>query len=160
TVDVQGGTCTGVGTMNASVTNAAELDLGSTAASLQISGDYTQTAAGALNLKIGGGTPGSGYDQLKVSGTAAFDGTLTVSLSNGFGPRAGQVFNIITFAASSGSFATVNLPQLGGAPAFITQTTATGFNLIGATTAPNLAVTDVTFTPSTGTDGQNITVNY
>src|SRR5262249_2660627 len=30
----------------------------------------------------------------------------------------------------------------------------------GATSAPNLAVTNVSFTPAGGTDGQNLTVNY
>jgi RHS repeat-associated protein len=160
TVNLLGGTFTVTGTINASLTNAAELDLGSAPAAMQITGDYVQTAAGALIMKVGGSAPGSGYDQLNVSGTATFDGTLNVSLTNGFGPSGGEVFNLIPFTGSTGSFATINLPQLGGAPAFVTQTTPTSFNLIGATTAPNLAVTNVSFTPASGADGQDITVNY
>src|SRR5262249_19030856 len=118
------------------------------------------TGAGALNMKIGGSSPGSGYDQINVSGTATFDGAFRASLINGFGPRGKQVFNAITFGSSSGDFATVNLPQVSGSPAFVTQTTPTAFNLIAATTAPDLAVTAITFSPTTGTDGQNVTVNY
>jgi RHS repeat-associated protein len=159
-VNLQGGTFSGSGTITGSVTNAAELDFGSAAAALQISGTYTQTAAGALNVKVGGSTAGTGYDQLNVSGMAVFAGTLNVSLINGFGPSGGQVFNVITFASSSGSFGTLNLPQSSGSPALGTQTTATSFSLVGAATTPNLAVTTVTFTPAAGTVGQNMTVNY
>jgi RHS repeat-associated protein len=159
-VNIQGGTLSGSGTIYGNVTNAAVMDLGGAPATLQINGNYTQTAAGALNLKVGGSNSGSGYDQIHVGGTATLDGTLNVSLINGFGASGGQVFNLINFAGSNGGFATVNLPQLSGMPAFITQTTATSFNLIGATTAPDLAVTAVSFTPSSATDGQNLTVNY
>ncbi len=53
---------------------------------LSISGKYTQTATGSLNVELGGTTAGSQYDELVVSGTAMLGGTVNVSLINGFQP--------------------------------------------------------------------------
>ncbi len=47
---------------------------------LTVNGNYTQTAAGTLQIQLGGLTaarqPGTDYDQLKVTGTATLAGTL------------------------------------------------------------------------------------
>ncbi len=158
-VDVEGGTLSGVGTISANVINAAQVSPGSSPGILAVKGNYTQTATGSLNIQIGGDTPGAGYDQIASSGSTVLGGTLNVSLINGFGPRSGQVFNILTFANSSGNFSTVNLPQLGGQPAFITQTAPTAYHLVGATTASDLTVLDVAV-PSLGTPGQDGTISY
>jgi hypothetical protein len=48
-----------------------------------------------LYMEIGGTTPGSDYDRLSVAGSATLDGTLDVSLINGFMPTAGQPFTIL-----------------------------------------------------------------
>jgi hypothetical protein len=53
-VNIQGGTLSGSGTIAGSLTNAGEVDLGSSPGTLTINGNYTQTAAGALNLEVGG----------------------------------------------------------------------------------------------------------
>jgi MYXO-CTERM domain-containing protein len=39
------------------------------------------------------------------------DGTLGISLDNGFVPTVGETFDIITAGSVSGTFATVNLPD-------------------------------------------------
>ena len=103
-MNINGGSLSGPGTVKGNLTNAGEVDLGSAAGTLTINGNYTQTAAGTLTLKIGGTTAGSQFDQVNISGTATLGGTLNVSLSNGFGPSFGQEFPVIQFANSSTAF--------------------------------------------------------
>ena len=67
-----------------------------------------------LIMELGGTTTGSGYDQIQSSGTLFFDGTLRVSLINGFTPTAGQSFNLFDWSSQSGTFDTLDLPALAG----------------------------------------------
>ena len=64
-----------------------------------------------LILDVAGSTPGSGYDQLEISGLATLDGTLDVDLMDGFTPSAGQSFDLFE-GAMTGNFSQVNLPAL------------------------------------------------
>ena len=161
TLSIQGGTLSGSGTVNGNLTNAAQVSPGSSSPGvLTINGNYTQTAAGALSLKVGGATAGTQFDQLNITGTASLNGTLNVSLIDGFGPSAEESFDVLNFASSTGNFATLNFPLIGGSPAFVTNSTPTSLNLVATTSAPDLAVSAITFTPNAGTIGQNITVNY
>ena len=81
-----GGSLTGSGTVTADVVNDGLVVTGDLSAALAIDGSYTQTAAGVLDIAIGGTTPVIQYDQLNISGPATLDGTLDISLINGFGP--------------------------------------------------------------------------
>jgi T5SS/PEP-CTERM-associated repeat protein len=73
---------------------------------------------GTLDIEIGGSMPGSDYDQLNHNvgdGTAQLDGTLNVSLLNGFMPQAGDMFDILTATGRiNGTFASAILPALTG----------------------------------------------
>jgi hypothetical protein len=138
-VNVQGGTLSGPGTVNANLSNAAEVDLGAATGTLSVRGNYTQSAAGALAIKVGGTAAGS-YDQFNVGGAANLDGALNVSLTNGFIPLAGQHFHVLTFASVNNGFAAVHEPTADGVPAFTTQGTATGLDLVGATVPPTSTV--------------------
>ena len=51
-------------------------------------------------------------DAVNVGGTLTADGTLTVSLINGFSPVTGSSFQLLQAGTFSGTFATVNLPAL------------------------------------------------
>jgi hypothetical protein len=106
-VDLQGGTLSGTGTLNASVRNGGVVQVGASSAAglLTINGDYTQTALGGLIIELGGYNPGKDYDQLAVSGTATLDGTLKVTVINGFGVKPGDDFWILTYGSVSGKFA-------------------------------------------------------
>ena len=73
---------------------------------MTVNGNYTQTATGALEIEIGGTTAGSEYDLLKSTGIANLDGTLTVALIGSI-PSYSDDFRIMTFASSTGDFATV-----------------------------------------------------
>jgi hypothetical protein len=115
-VDLEGGTLSGTGVINANVRNNAELDVGLPGApgTLTVVGDYTQTAGGTLVVEIGGPNAGTDFDQLNVTGLATLDGTLTVHLIKGFVPNSGDSFTIMTFGSGTGTFATLN----GDGPAF------------------------------------------
>jgi autotransporter-associated beta strand protein len=69
-----------------------------------------------LIIELGGTAPGSQYDKITASGTAALGGTLDVDLIDGFTPEPGDVFQFITAAGGvSGSFTSASLPALDGA---------------------------------------------
>jgi hypothetical protein len=105
---------------------------------LSISGNYTQTAAGVLDLGVGGANAGTDFDQLAVGGTATLGGTLNVSLINGFEPVPGDTFQVLTFGARSGDFVLENGMDLGGGLRLNPQYDNTSLALVttGANAAP------------------------
>jgi uncharacterized membrane protein len=107
-LDLQGGVLGGSGAINGNLRNAAVVSPGTATATgvLTINGDYTQAATGTLDLRIGGPTAGSDYDQLVVNGFATFDGTLDLHLVNGFQPQPGDPFQVLLFAQGQGTFST------------------------------------------------------
>jgi hypothetical protein len=111
---IEGGALTGSGTVSGNITNGGQVIPGGTGAAgtLAINGDYTQMAAGSLNVELGGTTPGSQYDQLDVSGTATLGGTLNVATIGSFSPAFGNTLQVMTFTSSSGNFATYTAPSL------------------------------------------------
>ncbi len=122
TMNITGGTVTGIGTVSASMSVAGATAPGLPLGTLNESGNYTQTAAGALNVELGGTTAGVNYDQFRVGGTGAavLAGTLNVSLVNGFVPAAGNTFTVMTYASRSGTFNTVT-PFGGGCIGWTTR---------------------------------------
>ena len=89
-----GATLNGNGTMG-----ALGVQSGGTVAPGHSPGCLTSTGlvlAGTYQAEIGGTTPCTGYDQLKVNGTVDLTGsTLAISLYNGFKPASGQTYTII-----------------------------------------------------------------
>ena len=83
------------------------------ATKLHVTGDYTQTASGELNIHIANGFQlGSG--RLVVEGVATLDGTASFTLFNGFTPSAGQKFLFVTANSGvSGEFSSLVLPGIG-----------------------------------------------
>jgi PEP-CTERM motif len=94
-------------------TNNGLLNIGSTS-TLTVGGgnNLIQTSTGIHSLQIGGSSPG-GYSQLVATSSANLDGTLNLSLINGFMPYNGEQFVILTSSDLSGDFSTVNGPQDG-----------------------------------------------
>ena len=108
TFAVTGGSLSGVGTVTANVSNSGQINPGNGGAgTLAIVGTYTQAAGGTLNIELGGLTAGSQHDQLTVSGAATLNGTLNVTLINGFSPAVNDNFIVLTFASRSGAFSTI-----------------------------------------------------
>ena len=113
-VDLNGGQLIGSGTITGPIRNNGGIVApGFSPGKITINGNYTQGADGVLNIEIGGAEPGTGYDQLRVVGTATLGGTLNLKLINGFQPRLGDVFEIIDPNAVSGEFAQINAEGFG-----------------------------------------------
>ena len=72
-------------------------------------GDYTQLAAGKLEIEVAGLTAGTQHDRLDVQGVATLDGTLEVALINGFVPKDADQVTILTSPFVTGQFANVVL---------------------------------------------------
>jgi hypothetical protein len=129
-VDLEGGVLAGTGVINGNVLNNAEMDVGQPGSPgiLTIVGDYTQTAGGNLVVEIGGVHAGTDFDQLKITGQATLDGTLTVNLIKGFQPTSGTGFTVLTFGAESGAFATLD----GDGPLFNPSVDPTDMTLVAS----------------------------
>jgi hypothetical protein len=113
-VDIRGGRLTGEGTITGDVQNAGTIELGVPdptrfpVGTLNVGGNYTQTASGVLVVKVGQQGPDLRSDFLNVAGTATLDGTLNISLIYNYRPQAGDAFVPLSFGDRSGNFATVN----------------------------------------------------
>ncbi len=117
-LDLEGGVLNGAGTLQGTVLNNAEIDVGQPGSPgvLMVTGDYS--GSGTLVIEIGGTNPGSDFDQLTIGGQATFaSGTLTVNLINGFQPNPSNPdsFQVMTFGAHdpADDFAVYNGLNLG-----------------------------------------------
>ncbi len=97
----------GHGLLVATVSDGGLLAPGSSAGALTVGGDYLQQQRGILDVELGGVAPGTEHDQLTVTGDAALDGGLAVSLIDEFSPEP---------AISSRSFKAVRAPSPGRSP--------------------------------------------
>ena len=114
-IDIQGGILSGAGSISGNVANAAEVTPSPSTGILEVTGNYTQAAAGALSIGIGGAVAGTGFAQLKVSSKATLDGTLNIAVVDDYRPTLGSTFQILSFGQRNGTFATVNgLMQVDG----------------------------------------------
>ena len=105
----------GNGTIVGNLLNDGLVFPGNSPGALHFTGVYTQTVVGKLLIELAGTTPGSQYDQLLITGSAALDGTLQVSLLSGFAPSLGNSFDLLTTTSGiTGTFANQQLPLLAG----------------------------------------------
>ncbi len=95
------------GTIQGNVTSNAAFNMGDmpmTIGTMAITGNYTQGTNGSLAFDIASLTS---YDQLNINGHANLNGTLYVDLLNGYLPQIGNMFDIVNFSGSSGTFSMV-----------------------------------------------------
>ena len=121
TMNLNGGSLFGTGTVNYAVVDTGIVSPGDSVAAtgkLAVGSTYTQAAAGALSVAIGGTTAGTNYDQLNVTGAANLNGTLNVSLASGFTPTVGSTFTILNASGISGNFSTINGLSINGTEHF------------------------------------------
>ncbi|HEX8791438.1 MAG TPA: hypothetical protein VF765_10850, partial [Polyangiaceae bacterium] len=114
--DIQGGSLTGAGTVDAPVTAEGTVAPGSatSAGTLTVTQAYTQSATGTLAIGLGGVQAGTQFDVLAVGSDVTIAGTLSVSLLGGYVPAVGSSYKVLTSASSNadqGQFATVNQPN-------------------------------------------------
>lgn len=105
---LNGGELTGAGTITGDVTNSAGTVRpgGAAAGTLTITGVYSQGASATLAIDLGGTVAGTSHDQLAVTGSVQLDGTLSVTLINGFTTPFSTNFPVIAHGGSTGAFAT------------------------------------------------------
>jgi 6-phosphogluconolactonase (cycloisomerase 2 family) len=116
---VNGGNFGGIGNVfgTTMLTNAM-LQAGSGASNgiLNLNMPTTLNSGSTTSAVISGTTPSQGnapgnFDQINSTSSMALAGTLNLSFGAGFSPTAGQSFNILNFASSSGSFSSVITPN-------------------------------------------------
>ena len=78
------------------------------AAPQTIAGNFTQTAAGVLDLDFAGGMTGQ-YGALTITKFATLDGSLAIDLTNDFTLAKGDTFDILGFASLTGGFDALSL---------------------------------------------------
>jgi hypothetical protein len=119
------GTLQGTGSIAGPVENFGIIAPGASPGKLTLTSTYTQKAGSSLKIELAGTAPGTGYDQLLVTGAASLTGTLDVSLSGGFKPATGDAFDVLIGGSRAGTFSSVQLPDLGGRIQWNTTYTAT-----------------------------------
>lgn len=100
---------------------------GTSPGTLTIDGNYTQGAAGILEIQIAGTTPAMTYDQLIVTGDVRLGGTLRLIFLDGFAPKEGDMFELTQAKGTvSGSFASIEVVNLESGFDFSTNLDAKG----------------------------------
>ncbi len=96
----------------------------------------------AVTVDLGGATPCTGYGQYNVAQSLTLNqATLDVVLTNGFVPALGQTFKILSWAALTGAFGTLNLPSLSAGLAWdTTKLYTTGSIAVRPSVAPSIHV--------------------
>ncbi len=114
--DIQGGTLSGAGTIDADVTSEGTVAPGSSSAAgtLSITQTYVQSDTGTLGVGLGGTHAGTNFDVLAVGGDATLAGTLAVSRLGDYVPNVGDTYEVLTSGGAdvvAGTFPTVNQPD-------------------------------------------------
>lgn len=103
-LNINAGTLSGSGTINAAVVNNGTLAPGAPHGGLLINGAYTQSSTGNLSIEI---FSPSNADRVTITGPASLAGSLAISLdTNLVTPQWGQSWTIASYASRTGDFAT------------------------------------------------------
>jgi hypothetical protein len=94
----------GAGTNTISVTFTNTGTVESRSGTIRFTGELFLASECSLSFVPGGRRVGLDYGQVSVSGNLGLDGTLKVSLTNGFAPLVGEVFQVLNFGSRSGGF--------------------------------------------------------
>ncbi len=125
--------------------------------------EWLPTQSGALVVELGGLTPGSGHDQLQVTGPVTLAGTLTIELLDGFAPAPGDSFTVLTCSdGCQGAFDTVVEPP-GAAFDIVVEPNQVRLVAVEPPTGPRLQIVGVCPGPMTlmidgATPGGNVAV--
>lgn len=161
-ININGGSMEGFGTVVGDLLMNGPLtieDVSSNPATLNVTGNYTQTANGVLNIKLNGTTPGTQYDQLNVTGNVNLAGALTTTL--GYAPVNGDTFKPLTFGGRPGGtdFITRNYPPIPGGGSFSDAYVAgppLALQITATTLSADLAITQSG--PSSALQGQAVNI--
>jgi hypothetical protein len=127
---LQGGSLTGTGTIQGNLTNTSgTVSPGSPIGVLTVTGTFAQGSLGTTNFEMGGTTLGTQYSELVVKGAATLDGTLNITLTNGFVPANGTSYLVLPYASHTGAFASVTGGGIGGGLGLLPQYNSTSMVL-------------------------------
>lgn len=107
---ISSGVLKGKGTVIGNVIVAGTFAPGTSPGIVNINGNYTQT--GTLQIELGGITPGTGYDQVVVSGTANLGGTLDVRQFGAFVSPPSATFQVVRAGTVNGTFTNTIVPLI------------------------------------------------
>ena len=143
-----GGTLQGAGSIRGNVSagnatgNAVTINVGDAgkAGLLSITGSYTQLATGTMTGLVNGTAAGTGFSQLKVTGTASLAGSINFTVSAAFQPSltVGETFTVLTAGSITGTFSNSTI-AINSSFHFTVSYTSTGVVLTvasGAASAP------------------------
>ena len=97
--------------MNFNNSGAISSDTGA----MRITQNFTQDGNGTLNISIASGV----FDSYAISKAASLDGTLAISLVEGYEPLQGESFQIMTFNSLAGTFSTITGDIIGNGNKFV-----------------------------------------
>lgn len=83
----------GIGTIGGNVFNHGTVKPGNSPGTLHVNGNYTQYSDGDLRIEIGSR---NNYGRLQVGGTANLDGTVTAVAVDGYKPKRGDKYTVLT----------------------------------------------------------------
>ena len=104
----------GGGTGGGDIIFKGDIRPGNSPATVEFENKVALGTGATLHIEVGGTLPGLQYDQVQVTGSLSLDGTLAVSLINGFSPALGNTFDILDWMSRTGTFDTLQLPTLVG----------------------------------------------
>ena len=93
-------------TFTGNLLNTGTISIGA-AGTIKVQGTFTQSAAGTLDVTLGGTSAGQ-YGVLTAQGSATLAGTLNISESAGFSPANANTFPVLAYSAETGQFGTIN----------------------------------------------------
>jgi autotransporter-associated beta strand protein len=149
-----GATLTGTGSVTGPVSNSGTVrpfdTVSNKTGTFTISGDYTQTSTGILNIAIGGTSASGLYSKLAVGGAATLAGGLDIDTVNGFSfPNPTDTYSILTDSSVSGDFA--SLFYNGSSCTLITKDVYHCGRGLNFTIANTNGLTTLSFAPEPGT---------
>jgi fibronectin-binding autotransporter adhesin len=146
TLALEGGSINGTGAINGTVVNSGgTMAPGAPFGQFHIYGSYVQDAGGTLSIEVGGLSQSGEL----VAEPTTLNGTLAVSLANGFVPQLGDSYPVLTAAPLTGQFSSFLGPNLGNGTFFVPSYNRNGFevDVIDTSNSPTATVTP-TATPS------------
>ena len=151
TLNIQGATFNGVGQVAATVNNSGRIAPGSSAGTLSITGAYNQSAAGVLEIEIGG--PGALYDRMQVTGNAALAGTLDIRLIGNFAPSPCDRFDVMSYGSGTGGFAVVLGTSTANGLLLRPDRNSTGFSITAYSPSTDVNIAPTTLNVTEGATG-------
>ena len=112
-IDIKGA-LKGDGTIINAVTNGGVVAPGATIGEMHITGGYSQSSVGTLQIELAAQLAALNLTDLRSARLVSLSGTLTVSLAGSFLPSSGTSFDILDWGSLSGTFSSIQLPGLGG----------------------------------------------